>query len=495
VYVTQASWEAMGGSAGIAVSTANVVISTGTCTVGTISGSGTLIAPWVATVTGTLNTLGLSAGMTISATSGTGSLHGGVPTSVRVTSFVASTSITYEVIGGTTPTAGNVTSVWVVGDTRFSAGTTVAAAIINPSPIATTLVSTAGTLLVPNNSAFAVGQNQSYLLVSQASANTVFSNTNPVGVKIISGDYPAGTVINSFQGPFIFNSQSYFQLNLSQNSLVAHPAGSSTTVGIGGTVTSGNSLLFSQSSWNALPIGANQIGNSTNDAGKFVGGTSISTISSLLTFNGINYYTVTFSSSVLSPVAGGSSVTFGFTPYYALTMSRNSISAIPANSTILFTPAILSPATSFLYFTKTSWEALVTAYSATAGTEIDDAAKFPSGTKISSITTLQTFAGNQYYRVNFTQSSITTIGTSIAVTFKFGLPAYAQPGETVFSFIASPGSNGTLELSDLKELTNTTLGGRGTYPNGPDVLAINVYKTSGTAISTNVIIRWGEAQA
>ena len=163
-------------------------------------------------------------------------------------------------------------------------------------------------------------------------------------------------------------------------------------------------------------------------------------------------------------------------------MGKNNFPGFPFNSVIVFPPAILSPATSFLYFTKPGWEALVPGYTETAGTEVDDAVKFPSGTKISSITTLQTFAGNQYYRVNFTQSSITTIGTSIAVTFKFGLPAYAQPGETVFSFIASPGSNGTLDLSDLKELTNTTLGGRGTYPNGPDVLAINVFKPSGTAI-------------
>ena len=47
----------------------------------------------------------------------------------------------------------------------------------------------------------------------------------------------------------------------------------------------------------------------------------------------------------------------------------------------------------------------------------------------------------------------------------------------------------------LKELTNTTLGGRGTYPNGPDVLAINVYKVSGTSVNANLILRWGEAQA
>jgi hypothetical protein len=47
----------------------------------------------------------------------------------------------------------------------------------------------------------------------------------------------------------------------------------------------------------------------------------------------------------------------------------------------------------------------------------------------------------------------------------------------------------------LKELTNTTLGGRGTFPNGPDVLAINIYKTAGADVLTNIILRWGEAQA
>ena len=47
----------------------------------------------------------------------------------------------------------------------------------------------------------------------------------------------------------------------------------------------------------------------------------------------------------------------------------------------------------------------------------------------------------------------------------------------------------------LKELTNTTLGGRGTFPNGPDVLAINIYKTTGAATNANIIVKWGEAQA
>ena len=65
----------------------------------------------------------------------------------------------------------------------------------------------------------------------------------------------------------------------------------------------------------------------------------------------------------------------------------------------------------------------------------------------------------------------------------------------MFSFIAQPGERSTLDLKDLKELTNTTLGGRGTFPNGPDVLALNVYKTTGEALDANIIIKWGEAQA
>ena len=44
-------------------------------------------------------------------------------------------------------------------------------------------------------------------------------------------------------------------------------------------------------------------------------------------------------------------------------------------------------------------------------------------------------------------------------------------------------------------IRDRTLGGRGTFPNGPDVLAINVYKTAGAAVDANIILRWSEAQA
>jgi hypothetical protein len=100
-----------------------------------------------------------------------------------------------------------------------------------------------------------------------------------------------------------------------------------------------------------------------------------------------------------------------------------------------------------------------------------------------------------FYEVRFNQTSIVSITTGASIAFEFSAPAYAQPGETVFSFIANPGELSSLDLGELKELTTTAIGGRGAYPNGPDVLAINVRKVGGTAVTSNIILRWGEAQA
>jgi hypothetical protein len=72
---------------------------------------------------------------------------------------------------------------------------------------------------------------------------------------------------------------------------------------------------------------------------------------------------------------------------------------------------------------------------------------------------------------------------------------WAQPGETIFSFISSPANKDSIDLTGLKELTNTPLGGRGTYPNGPDTLFINVYLTQGTPINAQLVLRWAEPQA
>jgi hypothetical protein len=114
---------------------------------------------------------------------------------------------------------------------------------------------------------------------------------------------------------------------------------------------------------------------------------------------------------------------------------------------------------------------------------------------VQSISSVQRFSNVFYYEVTFNQSTIASVAAGTTVTFQFGQPPYALPGETVFSFISQPASREFLPLPELKELTASTLGGRGTFPNGPDVLAINVYKTSGTAVAGSIILRWSEAQA
>lgn len=508
-------------------------------------------------------------------------------------------------------------------DTKFPTGTTVTAVAANPSPVATTL----GLITGQAVAAFQVNNGNNYQFFTQSSWQALGAGVNSLVYG--SSDYPAGTYVTSVQGPFSSSGINYYTVYFSQNALITHSQGQSTTFYVTGAANAGaTQLLITQSSWVGLPVGSNVIGNTVNDTGKFTAGTTITNVSSLYSFAGTNYYIITFSTSLLQSLSAGTQVTFSATQYYALTMSRptstpvgyatttsstiasasgsitGSISgttltttvgspsvgmvlsgagitsgtyivsgsgttwqvnisqtfasgsitttlttltaggtitgyigynaiisgsgvtagsyvlaqltgttggagtyalsvastvgspvAITATSSIQLTPAIISATTSFLYFTKASWETLVNTYGATIGTDVVDTLKFPASTKVASISSLQSFSGTQYYRVNFTQSAIAVIPGGSTVTFSFGQPAYALPGETIFSFIAAPGTTSSLDLSDLKELTNTTLGGRGAYPNGPDILAINIYKTSGTAIPTNVIIRWGEAQA
>lgn len=145
--------------------------------------------------------------------------------------------------------------------------------------------------------------------------------------------------------------------------------------------------------------------------------------------------------------------------------------------------------TSQLFFTTASWESS----GAIIGTELQDS-KFPSGTYVNNVVQ-ETFGSTTYYKVTFNQTSNTVINGNDTVTFLFGQPPYALPGETVFSFIAVSGEKNELDLGFLKELTNTPIGGRGSFPNGPDVLAVNVYTTDGQTVNANVLLKWGEAQA
>lgn len=190
-------------------------------------------------------------------------------------------------------------------------------------------------------------------------------------------------------------------------------------------------------------------------------------------------------------------ITIGATTYTRIVMSAAANSTSPSgggnNQTVTVTASGSAASytnTNYLFFTSTSW----LASGAIIGTRVaSDQTQFPAGTTVTGIST-RTYGATTVYRVTFTQSLNTVQNAAGTLKFQFGA-FYALPGEQVFSFVSNPGGTDTLDLSELKELTATALGGRGTFPNGPDVLAINVYKVSGTATPANVILRWGEAQA
>ena len=114
----------------------------------------------------------------------------------------------------------------------------------------------------------------------------------------------------------------------------------------------------------------------------------------------------------------------------------------------------------------------------------------PGGTRVINI--FQYDANNNY--IQFSNSVNSGSAGSISYTFTANTLS-AAPGETVFSFVGTAVDKSTIDLAELKELNNTPIGGRGTFPNGPDVLAINVYLTTGSNIGGNFVLRWSEAQA
>ena len=92
------------------------------------------------------------------------------------------------------------------------------------------------------------------------------------------------------------------------------------------------------------------------------------------------------------------------------------------------------------------------------------------------------------------QPSLAQVATSI--TWSSG--TFAVPGEQVFAFHAPSVTSGTsvdrLNLDSLKELTGAPLGGDFKYPDGSDIMAVNIRLTAGTGTG-HVILRWSEAQA
>lgn len=98
-----ATYSAISGTNG--VSTGVLISNTGT--VANVTGTG----PWSAQITGLSSTTGFRLNSPIIATSSSGNLYGGSPTSVLVSSIDSSSQITYQVIGGSAPIAGSIINI------------------------------------------------------------------------------------------------------------------------------------------------------------------------------------------------------------------------------------------------------------------------------------------------------------------------------------------------------------------------------------------------
>jgi hypothetical protein len=87
------------------------------------------------------------------------------------------------------------------------------------------------------------------------------------------------------------------------------------------------------------------------------------------------------------------------------------------------------------------------------------------------------------------QPSFSQISTSTATA--------ATPGEQVFSTLGQPNGFAEIDLNDLKELSNSSIGGFASFPDGPDVLAIVVKNiaSGGGSANVNINLFWSEAQA
>ena len=85
------------------------------------------------------------------------------------------------------------------------------------------------------------------------------------------------------------------------------------------------------------------------------------------------------------------------------------------------------------------------------------------------------------------QPSFAQVSTTVTTT--------ASPGEQIFSTLGQQNGFAEIDLSSLKELSNSAIGGYGNFPDGPDVLAIVVKNLSSSAATVSVNLFWSEAQA
>ena len=88
--------------------------------------------------------------------------------------------------------------------------------------------------------------------------------------------------------------------------------------------------------------------------------------------------------------------------------------------------------------------------------------------------------------------------TQIANVISYTQGTYAFGGERLFSIPVSFTNSGTLDLSAVKQIGNSGIPGQNVYPDGPELLAINITSLTslgGTGVAGEIQIQFSESQA
>ena len=358
--------------------------------------------------------------------------------------------------------------------TQFANNASPQGIIVGDNNVSVTL-----TFVLPTTYSSAISSARTDFLTTSTGTSAV---TDPLSATtVITGSQTISSITSNYVR---INGTTYSRIVMSSAGTASSTAGTGNNVTV--TVTSASSATYTR----AISTGRTDflITDTDYDALGGAGSIAVGDRLSLATF-------ITGGQTILSVTR--SYITLATVSHTRIVMSSvgnsNSTAGSGNDQTVVVTAAgsaATYTGTNFLFFTSGSW----VSSGAVANTKVATTdTKFPAGTSVSTIST-RTFTGTTVYRITFTQSSTTAIAAAGTVTFQFG-SLFALPGETVFSFVSNPGETNSLSLEALKELTSTTIGGRGTFPNGPDVLAINVYKVAGSTTTGNLILRWGEAQA
>jgi hypothetical protein len=129
----------------------------------------------------------------------------------------------------------------------------------------------------------------------------------------------------------------------------------------------------------------------------------------------------------------------------------------------------------------------VTCFNGTAGGTLNVLGVLnPAGFEVSTFP--WTSVNSQGGQPSFTQFALATGITG-------GGSYTAGTGERIFSMFCAGNSQATIDLSALKELSNTVIGGNRMYPDGPDTLMIMAGALNQAITPSSYNLYWSEAQA